>query len=80
MVVEVVQHVFDIFVKYCENLDGKRKSTPPMSCAEDRLKEESFSYVLCLVRSSLKLFQIDLNRPQIGHRRTSASFLLSLIA
>ena len=32
--------VFCIFFKYCENLDGERKSTPPMSCAEDRLKEE----------------------------------------
>ena len=39
-----------------------------------------FIFVLCLVRSSFILFQIDLNRPQIGHRRTSALFLLSLIA
>ena len=44
------------------------------------LNSSLFIYVLCLVRSSFILFQIDCNRPQIGHRRTSASFLLSLIA
>ena len=35
-------------INHGENLDGKRKSTPPMSCAEDRLKEESFSTFLFL--------------------------------